>query len=509
MKLFVAAICGIAVLTGQVAAPPTPPAADIQSIPFTPAVSMGQAIDEVLSSPAAVRSLWGVRVVNATSGEVLYSRNESLPFTPASNTKLFSSALALLRLGPDHRLMTRVLADGVVDGNGVLYGDLVLVGGGDPTLSGRLYPYQRTGPETDPLLGIRELAEQVAEAGIRTIAGNIVGDDTLFPWEPIPQGWTVDDTVWSYGAPISALSFADNSVQLTLVPGAFAGDTPELLVHPRVELLTFLNRTRTTSGRGNSITYRRPPGSYVVDITGTIQAGSRNDREQLAVPDPALFAAHAFAQELAGLGIARRGAVQSRHRDVGQPYQEPAGGVVAFRISPPLSEMLQIVNKVSQNLHAELLLREAARATRGDGSVDNGVAEMKALMSELGLDKGETEFEDGSGLSRKTLVTPRAVTALLVRMNQSLYSEHWVDLMPIGGVDGSLTNRFSGIREASTIRAKTGSLSHVSALSGYALRRDGGRLAFSIIVNHYTSPWSEIRTLIDKIGAIISTSGTT
>ncbi len=478
------------------------------SVALLPAQSLDDRISSILAAPAARGATWGIHAVSASTGQVVYSRNASAVLTPASNTKLFTTALGLLRLGPGYRFETRVLASGRPDPQGVLHGGLRLAGGGDPTLSARRIPYQKGPIEGDPLAPLALLADQVAAAGVRVIDGDVIGDDTRWPYDPYPGGWAIGDMPWDYGAPVSALTLNDNSLTITVRPGKSAGDPAAVSLSPSLEYFTIHNTLRTLPGAERRITIHRAPASRVLEISGTAPPNSAALTDYLAVDDPAAFAAEAFAQLLRARGISIRGRVLAAHRHAGVPYSEPAGTVLASRQSPPLAETLQVIDKVSQNLHAEIVLREIGHVTRGEGSASAAQKEMSAWLESLGAGKREFEFEDGSGLSRRTLVNPLTVVTVLRALHQSEHRETFRDLLPVGGEDGSLSSRFRGEKQASLIRAKTGSISHVAALSGYAGDGPGRRIAFSIIVNGATAPSSAVRVIIDKIAVALLEGGT-
>jgi D-alanyl-D-alanine carboxypeptidase/D-alanyl-D-alanine-endopeptidase (penicillin-binding protein 4) len=475
--------------------------------------SLREGIDAILeSSPAARRAFWGIQVVSLKTGDILYERGQERFFTPASNTKLFSTALALIRLGPDHRFQTVVGADRELDPSGRLAGDLLFVGGGDPMLSAREVPY-RKGPVTgNPLRAIEELAEQLAARGLRRIDGDLIGDDTAYVWEPCAEGWGQEDVLWEYGAPVSALTVNDNSIRLTLRPGKLAGEPTRVFLSPPFEYYSIDNRVVTTSGGEPNLHVERRPGSRELRLWGTIPAGFRGKSYLLAVDDPALYAAATLADALTRRGVVITGRALARHRFPDEVpdlknSQSPVHAVpkveLVRRTSPPLVEILRIINKVSQNLHIELVLRETARMRRNVGSREAGMEELKAFLGEVGISEREYELEDGSGLSRKNLVTPAAVVKLLHYMYKSEYRDAWLGLLPVGGEDGTLSWRFGGNPNARRLRAKTGTLGHVSALSGYAETRSGNLLAFSILVNNYNAPASVILRLIDKIGGLM------
>jgi len=481
-------------------------------------VALAQSLDQRISSllnstPAARRCFWGVEVLDLANDQPLARYNAERMFVPASNTKLYTTALALLRLGPDYRFQTVVRAEGAPDASGRLAGDLLLVGGGDPSLSGRVIPYRKDAKPGDPLAGIEELAEQVAKRGIRRIDGDIVGDDTAYLWEPYPQGWSQDDGVWEYGAPVSALTFNDNALTLRIRPPARAGLPPELTVSPAFDYFVIDNRIQALPGGERRIRVERLPGSRQLRLWGTISAdGHGESRVLLAIDDPALYAATAFYEALLRRGIAVGGSPKARHRFANEVADlkngaaaPPAGGVeLARRESPPLIELLRVVDKVSQNLHAELVLREVARVRRQIGSRAAGIEEMRRFLAEAGLEEWSYKFEDGSGLSRQNLVAPAATVKLLRHLHRSPHRDAWVSLLPIGGEDGTLAERFMGNPEGRRVRAKTGTLSHVSALAGYIESRRRGPLAFALMVNNYNAASSEIRPVVDKIVLLLT-----
>lgn len=467
------------------------------------AQNLDEKIQQALAAPAAQRAVWGIHVVDLASGKPVFALNAGQPMTPASNTKLLTSVLAIARLGPDHRFETRVLTANPPDSTGKTTGDLRIVGGGDPMLSGRTIPYRKGLNDGDPLKALGELADQVVAAGVHEIDGDILGDDTYWPWQPYPDGWTVDDAIWEYGAPVSALTINDNTLQLRIRPGRKPGDPAVISLTPPVEYYTIFNTLVTKAGAPREITVDRRPNTRVLLIGGTAAPNGGAASQLIAIDDPAAFAAQAFAELLRARGVTIRGQARAIHREYGQPYQAPAGVELAKRVSPPLIEILKVLNKVSQNLEAEMTLREVGLVRKGEGTADAAQKEMSEFLAGLGLDKEDTALVDGSGLSRRTLASPQTFTAVLRYMYNSEWRGPFRELLPVAAEDGTLSKRFRGFRAVSGIRAKTGSLSHVAALSGYA----GQGFAFSIIANHFTAPSSEIRAIIDKIAVAILEEG--
>lgn len=383
--------------------------------------------------------------------------------------------------------------------NGVLHGDLRLVGGGDPNLSARVVPYKKDAITDNPLQKLEDLADQIAAHGVRVIDGNILGDDTAYPWAPYPNGWAADDSITDDGAPVSALTLNDNSFKITIAPGAKAGDPAALTLLPALEPLTIHNRVMTIDGRDRKVRFERLSNSHELIITGTMPIAAVPYVTTLAVDDPALYAAKALLDALEKRGVLVKGSALSLHRQAAEAPVAQEGIELAKHLSEPLFEVLQVVDKESQNLHAELMLRTVARERTGDGSLENGIKEMREFLSSIGVDQKQYRFEDGSGLSRLTLLTPLTISKLLLYMYNSPYRDAWPALLPIAGEDGTLSRRFVNTRAAGIVHAKTGTLSHVTALSGYVLPKSGRRYAFAIAVNNFNTDTISIRRTLDKI----------
>lgn len=474
--------------------------------------TLSEKIEELMAgSPAARAAFWGVQALDLSSGKTLFELNHNRFFVPASNTKLFTTAMALTRLGPDFTFQTRVLSS-APDESGRIAGDLRLLGGGDPNLSPRPIPYQK-GPITgNPLIAIEDLADQIAARHVTRIDGDIVGDDSWYIWEPYAPGWAEDDPLYDYGAPVSALTVEDNALGLTVLPGTHEGDTAGITLKPALDYYHIDNRVRTVAAGGERrIHYHRGAGSMDLQLWGTIPLRDKGEDLLLGIEDPAQFAALALRQALETRGITVQGKAVVHHRfpnevanlTQGPEPDAPAGTELARRVSPSLLEDLRVTDKVSQNLHAEMALRAVGRARRGIGSREAGLAEMKDFLAEVGVAPDQYGFNDGSGLSRGNLVTPATVVKLLRYMYQSKARENWISLLPVGAQDGSLANRFVDTPVAGRIHAKTGSVAHVSALSGYIQRPNGDWVVFSILVNNFNASAGEIRNVMDRICAAI------
>jgi D-alanyl-D-alanine carboxypeptidase/D-alanyl-D-alanine-endopeptidase (penicillin-binding protein 4) len=479
------------------------------------AASLSETIPQAIASSATSRTAyWGIKILDLSTGKTIYEQNAGHFFVPASNAKLFTTALALTRLGPDFTFQTRVMADQPADPDGRIAGSVRLVGGGDPNLSARAIPY-RPGPVAgDPLAVLAELADQVAAHGVKRIAGDVVGDDTWYVWQPYAVGWSVDDPRSDDGAPISALTVNDNTFTLGVRPGGSVGEQAILALTPAVEYYNIDNRVRTVAAGGDRrIHVERVPGSMDLRVWGSIPLKDHGQDMLLGVDDPALYAAKVLRELLQQRGITVAGRGVARHlypHEVPNLMQAPepapsqdAGAELASHTSAPFLEDLRITDKVSQNLHAELALRAVARARRNIGSFEAGREEMRAFLGEVGVEADAYTLFDGSGLSRLDLVTPSAVVKLLQHMYRSPARANWISLLPVGGQDGTLASRLAGTAVLGRIHAKTGSLSHVSALSGYAERPGGRWVAFSLLVNNYNGPAGDIRGGMDRICTLI------
>ncbi|MGA2215879.1 MAG: D-alanyl-D-alanine carboxypeptidase/D-alanyl-D-alanine-endopeptidase [Bryobacteraceae bacterium] len=491
--------------------------------PLAAAADLATRLDHIIDSAPALSDHWfaalveralhgqrvhlhpivGAQVLRLSDGRVLYARNSERLLVPASNMKLFTTALALSKLGADYRLTTRIAANSGMKRSGKLAGDLELIGGGDLSLSGREYPYDsHAAPDAIySFSAIEELADRLIARGLKRVDGNVIGDDSRYVWEPQPDGWPSPSARREYAATVSALVLHDNIFALTLWPGERAGDLARIAPAPAFENFAIDNRVVTIEAGERKIEFSRGASGRELHAWGVIPRGDAGFREELAIGDPALYAAEALRDALLRRRVAVRGEAVARHRfpDQSTVTAPNPDVVLAEHRSPPMLDLLQVMVKVSQALHAEIVLREVAVASGHLGSRQAGLDAMNDFLAGIGIPMADHEFADGSGLSRATQVTPAAIIKLLAHMNTSRYREQWLDLLPIGGVDGTLGARFAGHPEARSIHAKTGTLSHVRALSGYADTPGQGRLAFSFLVNDFDGPDAEVTAVLDQL----------
>src|SRR6266403_798251 len=441
----------------------------------------GERADALLAAAPASKGEWGLLIIDGETGETLYELNADKYFVPASNMKLFTTALALAKLGPDYRFHTTLETRGTVSPAGVLTGDLILVGRGDPNLSNRKFPFNLK-EEFDgaPEKVLAELADALVAKGVTEVSGDVVGDDSYFPREPYPNGWEIDDMVWEYGSAVSAIVVDDNTVTLTLTAADSAGVPVQAVVVPATPDFVVQNDVVPSAAETKlDLTLTREPNSKIVVIRGTIPAHSAPRKLVLAIHDPAEHAAALLARLLAERGVKVAGIARSMHIAEGAGATPRA--VLAEHASVPLGDSVKLVNKISQNLHTEMLLRAAARNTAVWNTPDDLMKFPADFYTAAGIAAGDVIQTEGSGLSRHDLVTPRAIVALLkYAQGQPWFATYFASL-PVAGIDGTLETLMKNTPSAGRIHAKTGSVEHVRTRSGFADTASGRRLIFSFL----------------------------
>jgi serine-type D-Ala-D-Ala carboxypeptidase/endopeptidase (penicillin-binding protein 4) len=458
-------------------------------------------IDSRLDTPPFNRQLWGVAMLDE-NGRILYGRNESRLFIPASNTKLVVSAVAAALLPPEWRVKTSLYGGPVV--GGVLQGDLLLYGRGDPTMNRRCYATDTTLAgvcDTDPFARLRQLVDTLRAKGVRAIAGDIVGDGSYFEPTLVHPNWEAFDLNWWYAAPVSGLGWHDNSVDFDWQPGAAPGAPAQITMTPDLGDIAFENRTVTVPAGGVSDIgdrFFRHPGTLQIWAEGTVALDHPRRTDSFALPDPNLFTARALRQALADAGIAVTGTTRSTTDSL--LYARLRGSAPLAEVSSrPLRDWLFPILNTSQNWIAEMLLKQLGKQFgRGASWVDGLEVERRFLIDSVRVDSTQFSLSDGSGLSSNNLISPLAFTQLLRYMRRHPRYASFAAGLPQSGLAGSLRNRFLGTPLAGRVKAKTGSISRVHSLSGY-IELGGRTLTFSVIANHHAQSTRMMLATIDSV----------
>lgn len=490
-------------------APPAPAVASAASPRFMPS-SLADGIGAFIAQPRFAHAQWGIEVVSQATGAALYRHNADSLFLPASNAKLFTSALALQTLGPAARFSTTLYATSASRAGGVLDGNLILRGGGDPSLGDAA---------ASPDWADR-LAAAVAARGIRQVRGDLVADTTYFSGPPFGDGWEALDLQAGYGAWAGALGAQDNVVHVKVArTKTRCCDVTADPVQARMHIVNL-------TGTATPLSLYRPPGSNTLYANGSLPTNVARRAYKLSAPDGALLAANLLRDALAQRGITLDGNVRVLRWPEANSALSSDPQTIASITSPPLSQLLVHMLKHSDNRYAQMLLQQVGVASARAGACADrvqppqtsagwGACALRAFLGQVGIDKGEVSLNDGSGLSREDLVTPAAVVKLLRWTARQSFASALLDALPVAGIDGTLEHRMRAGAATDNVQAKTGTLSHVYALSGFVTDAAGQRLVFSLLLNRYLRPTDSLgRNLrpspqsdLDAIATMLATYG--
>jgi D-alanyl-D-alanine carboxypeptidase/D-alanyl-D-alanine-endopeptidase (penicillin-binding protein 4) len=448
------------------------------------------AIDSMTDAAEFANAHWGILIVDPERGDTLYSRNAGKLFMPASNMKIFTSAVSLARFGPDHRFTTPFAARGRV-ADGALVGDLVVTGRGDPSVSDHMF-----GDAMKPLLMI---ADSIAARGVRRITGHVVPGGNAFPLDVFGFGWSYDDFGDSYSAPIDELLFNEGFSELHVHGNVVAGQPPMVSTRPsgsfprvRIDARTVAAAKDSASRRrANTLRVRKDSLTWDIILEGTIAVEDSTTIE-VTHHDPRTAYVAAVREALHDRGIT----IEDGTSDT-TARLEP----LATLSSPPLSEILKALMKPSQNQIAEMLFRATALDVTGTGRPDSARAVVERQIAQWGVSPTEAVVRDGSGLSRYDYISPRATVRVLDAMRRSPHFRAYYDAMPIAGVDGTIRNRMKGTPAERNVHAKTGSVAMARSLSGYVTTADGKMLIFSFLANNWTVNIRAVERVQDAIAA--------
>ncbi len=511
---------------------PTPTPAHYQTL-----AEVQTKIQSVLARSELQRGQVGIKINSLDTGKTLFEQNAEKYLMPASNMKSYTMAAAIERLSPDFKFVTSVYAAAPIDSSGTIKGDLTVYGRGDVSFSNTFY-------DGDNYKAVNGLAAAIAQAGVKRVEGNLVGDESFFSGSAIPDGWEWDDLQWKSGAEVSALPFDDNVVELKITPNTQLGMPCIIAISPPNSLFKVVNLSQTvSSGEKRMISVTKKLDSNELEINGTMPADDKGYTGNITVTKPAgLFVAQ-LKNALQQKGIVVTGQTRvmdykdlmqtsrplpARSKIVLLPlndYVSPKE-IVSFE-SPPLSVIAAKTLKPSQNMYTETILRalgeqygrkqETSLTVDADAlvqigkmtSAEIGLQTVQRFLTEIGIPADSVIQHDGSGLSRHNLVTPSSAIQLYTYMSKSRYANVWRDALTVGAVDGTLRNRFKNTNAAGNVRGKTGTIDQVSALSGYVTTNAGERLVFSIIVNGVNNSRQREAAIDEIVVALANFSGKT
>jgi D-alanyl-D-alanine carboxypeptidase/D-alanyl-D-alanine-endopeptidase (penicillin-binding protein 4) len=482
-----------------------------------------QRLTEQVTHPRFAAGTFAVKIVSLDSGKTWFEQDAHKLVSPASNSKLYTMALALDKLGGDYRIRTSLYAAARPDTAGTLSGDLIVYGRGDPGFNARRF-------NGDIFRALQPLVAALTNAGVREISGDLIADESYLVGARYGSGWVWDDLNYYYGAEISALTINDNTVRVSVKPGGVIGSPAQLSLSPANDYFVLSNRTQTVATNGpQALNFYRPLEQNVVYVSGTIPLRAAEASSTVTVPDPANLFAALFREALVRNGIKVHGQTRTANwlTRQAQPLNFAALIELGAVESQPMRELNKEVQKPSQNLYTDLMLahvgaveRERALARRdatalapssetvvgATTSEDLGIRELDKFLAKIGVKRGDVRFEEGSGLSRNNLLTANATITLLQHMSRHPEAAAYVDALPIAGVDGTLRNRMKGTRAEGNVRAKTGTLRWANGLSGYVTTAAGERLAFSLFLNRYANPSAEnsARAELDRVAVLLA-----
>jgi D-alanyl-D-alanine carboxypeptidase/D-alanyl-D-alanine-endopeptidase (penicillin-binding protein 4) len=465
--------------------------------------TLEQRISTLLDQPPFHRATWNIYAQD-DRGRVLYNRNGNRFSVPASNTKLVVAAAATVLLPADYRVRTSIYANGTVT-NGVLQGDLIVYGRGDPTWSERCYTIDTLAPGgcDSTWTVVDAIAESLKARGLRRVAGRVIGDGSYFEPTMVHWSWDSFDLNWWYAAPVSGLGFHDNSVDFQITPGAAVDQPPIITWNPDLHLFTFENRARTVSADSSTTigdNFFRKPGTLDIWAEGTVSQSRSPFIESFALPDPNFFAARALEAALQRKGVAVQGGAASTTDSMEYRTLRCCGSPMTEYQGRPLPDLIFPILNTSQNWFAEMLLKILGREILGAGSWEQGLeVEKRFLIDSVKIDSTAFSLQDASGLSAGNLVTPHAFVQLLSYMYRHPKRAPFLAGLPRAQQRGSLLRRFAGTALEGRVLAKTGSISRVNTLSGYIEKADGRIITFSIQANAHDVSNRQMLAQIDSV----------
>ncbi|MAT58123.1 MAG: D-alanyl-D-alanine carboxypeptidase/D-alanyl-D-alanine-endopeptidase [Ignavibacteriae bacterium] len=445
-------------------------------------------IDDILSDPNFSNAVMGVYVKSIKNGEVLYKRNQDKLFVPASAVKLFTTAAALLYLGPNYKYETTLYASGEISENKIT-GNLIVKGSGDPTISNRF-----ENGKSDVILN--KWAVDLKNLGIETIDGNLIGDATEFEESKLGKGWSWEHESYWYSAKPCALSFNNNSIAITI----FRNNKGNIIykTDPETNYVTIINRIENSKFEPTNIELSRKSGTNIINLIGNISEDDDSVKVYASVDSPSLYFISVFNDVLVKNNIQVEGYIADSETIENELFYQDYIPLFTHT-SPVLKEIIWETNKNSNNFYAEQILRTIGLEIYNYGSGENGIKALYQLFNKMGINENGVKIVDGSGLSMYNLVTPKQIVNLLIYMFKSDQFDNFYNSLPIAGYDGTMADRMKKTNVQKKVRAKPGFMENVKSLSGYVQTQDNELLAFSIIVNNFIVPSNLVNYIQDNI----------
>ncbi len=452
-------------------------------------------IQQQFSDPRFDHAFWGVLIKSLKTGEIWYEQNANKLFMPASNEKIPTTAATLTKLGPEFKFTTELYYDGFIEGNTV-DGDLIVVGDGDPTLYTRFYD--------SPTDVFKKWAKILKQKGIEIISGRIIGDDNAFDDNRIGYGWAHNNLDTWYSAEIDALQLNENYIDLKIIPPTSLDEEVKIEPNLKSSYYKIINNIKVIESGASNVWTSREYGTNNIVLNGTVLIGDKPIERSPSITNPCLFYVTVLRETFEEEGI----------KVIGNPadcddipeWVRPQADIILIdtHYSPPLKDILKNLMKPSQNLYAETMTKILGWKFMGEGSFRQGKKIVEEVLKSFGVESDSYAYMDGSGLSRYNYISPRQITAILEGMLSSPFKNEWLETFPIAGVDGTLKNRMKNTSAEGNVRAKTGTISNVRGLSGYASTADGEEIVFSFLVNSHLRSSRETEEITDSVLEIIT-----
>lgn len=446
-------------------------------------------IEKFLSDSALIHASVSLCIIDADSGKIIFQHDAYRSLTQASILKLVTTATALELLGRDYQFKTEAGYSGKIRNGKILKGDIIIKGGGDPSLGSENFPENYNG-------FLDKWVKDFKALGIKKVTGRIIADDSYYDYEPVPGGWGWDDLSNYYGAGAYGLSVYDNTLQIRFTTGE-TGSSPVVTGMIPQENIEFKNYLIASGSTDNGYIFLAPYTNKGW-ISGTIPVNSQEFILKGSIPDPPLLLAKEFCRKLIEAGIKVKGIPVTSRVLPGQESENISA--VSRTLSPPLSAIIEVLNHKSVNLYAEHLIKELGKKYKSSGSTEAGIEVVREFLDSAGIDTEGMFFEDGSGLSGRDAVNSAVMTKLLLFMkNKGKFFSEYFNSLPEAGIDGTLKSYFKDPVFDSRLRAKSGSMTRVRSYAGYFTTLSGKQMIFCVIINNYTGTSRKVVSGIEEM----------